>query len=66
MPSINSKKNNQSEIKSRLFISQCKELLYAGNSISAIAKKTGKSYRHTKNICDQINRDDENLTKEPK
>lgn len=54
MPTINSKKNNSKEVKANIFRGECKAMLDEGFSISAIAKKIGSSYAHTKNICMQI------------
>ena len=54
MPTINSKPNNSSTRKSIVFRCRCNQLLKEGLSISTIAKITGASYTHTKNICEQI------------
>jgi hypothetical protein len=46
--------------ESRLFRLKCEALLFEGKAFSKIAKLTGKSYAHTKQICEQIQQEQVN------
>lgn len=45
--------NKRNQLKSAAFRAQVKELLEQGYAVSKIAKITGKSYTHTRQIVEQ-------------
>lgn len=49
-----SRPNNAAERAKAKFWIECENKLAEGKSISKIAKETGKSYTHTKRVCEWI------------
>lgn len=55
--------SKREQFLSNQFRSMCKDRLASGMSVAAIAKDLGKTYEHTRSVCNQINGRNNNVSK---